>query len=41
MANYNYYEEVRNDVMNAISDYDLSEYKGDRDGFERMLTWAY
>ncbi len=35
---YNYNNEVLNDVHNAIQDYDLSEYRGDREGFEELLN---
>ena len=35
---YDYNMEVLRDVHDAIQDYDLTEWKGDREGFEELLN---
>ena len=39
MTDYNYYEAINNDVRRAIRDnYDLNEWRGDREGLEERLN---
>ena len=35
---YNYNKEILEDVHDAIQDYDLTVWKGDREGFEELLN---